>query len=330
MTKTETTQATGIELVGRNGDAGLLLQSDLDAAAPYLRPSRAANTERAYRADLDAFTAWCASRSLSALPAEPGSLALYIVFLANRGGKASSIDRAVSAISMAHRNAGHASPRSDDRVQRVLANVRREIGAAQQGKAALPVKVLATAGAARDDLKGIRDRALLSLGFAGGFRRSELVSLDVADLSFGPEGLTVTLRRSKTDQAGRGRTVGIPFGGNPISCPVRTVRAWLDAAAITSGPVFRAVDRHERVSPARLGDRAVALVVKDAAQIAGLDPAAYAGHSLRRGLASAAAKAGKSERSIMRTTGHRSEKMVRKYITEASIFADNASAGIGL
>ena len=150
-----------------------------------------------------------------------------------------------------------------------------------------------------DRLLRLRDRALLLLGFSGAFRRSELVALNVEDLEFTGDGLVVTQRRGKTNQEGAGRKIGIPFGGNPDTCRVRAVREWLDVAAIMSGPVFRSVNRHGQVEPARLSDKAVAIVVKRHAPGAGVDPWRYAGHSLRAGLAPAAAAAGASERSIM-------------------------------
>ena len=157
---------------------------------------------------------------------------------------------------------------------------------------------------------------------------SELVGLDLRDLEFTDDGLVVTLRRSKTDQDGAGRKVGIPFGSAPATCPVRCLRAWLDAEGITEGPVFRPVGRWGHVGGERLNDRAVARVVKRNVRRIGLDPGGYAGHSLRAGLATAAAQAGKSERAIMNQTGHRSVTMVRRYIREGSLFVENAAAGL--
>jgi integrase len=160
--------------------------------------------------------------------------------------------------------------------------------------------------AADDGLIGCRDRALVLLGFAGAFRRSELVALEVADCVFGREGLTVLLRRSKTDQDGQGRKVGIPYGSNPETCPMRVLQRWLEQSGVTTGPVFRSLNRHGQVQPAGLSGIDVARVVKKLAERAGLDPAKFAGHSLRAGHATAAAIAGASERSIMNQTGHRS------------------------
>jgi integrase len=177
---------------------------------------------------------------------------------------------------------------------------------------------------------GLRDRAVLLLGFAGAFRRTELVSLDMGDLEFSSAGLIVTLRVSKTDQEKSGRRLGIPFGSTEATCPVRAVQAWLETAHIADGPVFRPMDRFYRVQPARLSDKAVALIVKRRAKAVGLDPARYAGHSLRTGLATSAAAAGASERVIMSQTGHRSADMVRRYIREGSLFASNPACMVGL
>src|SRR5207245_2323082 len=177
---------------------------------------------------------------------------------------------------------------------------------------------------------GSRDRALILLGFAGAFRRSELVSLDVEDCAFGKDGLTVTLRRSKTDQQGAGRKIGIPYGSNPETCPVRTVQSWLEQTAITSGPVFRSINRHGQVQSGRLSCIDVARIVKKLAHRAGLDAEKYAGHSLRAGHATSAAIAGASERSIMNQTGHKSVQMVRRYIRDGSLFRENSAGKLGL
>jgi len=179
-------------------------------------------------------------------------------------------------------------------------------------------------------LIGARDRALILLGFAGAFRRSELVGLDIEDCAFGKDGLTVMLRRSKTDQDGAGRKIGIPYGSNPETCPVRVLQSWLEQAALTCGPVFRSISRHGYVQAGRLSPADVARVVKKLAERSGLDPARYAGHSLRAGHATSAAIAGASERSIMNQTGHRSVQMVRRYIRDGSLFRENSAGKLGL
>lgn len=307
------------------------LAPELASAQSYAAASRAPNTSRAYGRDFDAFRAWCAERALCSLPADGPTVALYLAALADERLSVATIGRALVAINQAHKLAGHEGPRSHRAVRETFKGIRRTLGTAQRGKAPMMPEVIRTAAAVgRDDVLGARDRALLALGLAGGFRRSEIVSLDVSDLDFRTEGLVITLRRSKTDQEGEGRKVALPYGSTPATCPVRAVRAWLSAASITEGPVFRSVNKAGRVAVERLSDRSVANIVKGAAERAGLDPAAYAGHSLRAGLATAAAKAGKSERAIMRQTGHKSERMVRRYIRDASLFDDNAAGGIGL
>jgi site-specific recombinase XerD len=181
-----------------------------------------------------------------------------------------------------------------------------------------------------NDLRGLRDRALLLVGYAGGFRRSELAELRVEDLSETPEGVIATLRRSKTDPAGQGRPVALPYGSDPLTCPVRALRAWLERASITTGPLFRAIDQFGLVAEQGLSAASVALIVKRAAERAELDASDYAGHSLRAGLATQAAMNGASELSIMKQTGHRSLTTVRKYIRDGSLFRDNAATKLGL
>jgi len=216
-------------------------------------------------------------------------------------------------------------------VRTVFQGIRRAHGTAPDAKvAAVTADVRQMVDVCPSSLLGARNRALLLIGFAGAFRRSELVSLDVDDAQFTQDGLVVTLRRSKTDQEGEGRKVGLPYGSHPITCPVRALRAWLEQASITRGPIFRYVDRHGNVGSSRLTDQVVALVVKRCAVTAGLDAARYAGHSLRAGLATAAAEADVSERSIMAQTGHKSLPMVRRYIREGSLFKKNAAAQVGL
>ncbi len=306
------------------------LEETTAQARAYIDGAQAPATRRAYRADWRDFLAWCDARGLVALPAEPATVALYVSDLAPRR-KYATIQRRISAISQAHQAAQFESPTHNLIVRKALAGIRRTHGSAQEGKrAAITDDLRRMVATLEDDMAGLRDRALLLVGFAGAFRRSELVSLDVADVAFERGGLVVTLRRSKTDQAGAGTRKGVPYGGNPDTCPVRAVQDWLAAAGIAAGPIFRPVDRHGNVSTRRLSDRAVAEVVKRCAAAAGLDPAAYSGHSLRAGLATAAAQAGVSERAIMAQTGHTSVTMVRRYIRDGNLFRENAAAQVGL
>jgi len=267
-------------------------------------------------------------RGTSALPAHSATVAAYLRHLEGTGRCVSAVSRALASISEGHKAAGHESPRSSVVVRKTLQAIRRRVGVAPRQK--MPVladDLRRMVSALGSGLQGLRDRALLLVGFAGAFRRSELVSLDVRDVAFTQEGLEIILRRSTTDQEGEGRKVGIPYGSTAKACPVRALRAWLEAAEITKGRVFRSVSRDGKIGAAA-SDRAVARAVKRAASLAGLDSAQYSGHSLRAGLATAAAKAGKSERAIMRQTGHRSVAMVRRYIRDADLFNDNAAAGL--
>jgi len=304
----------------------------IDAQAQaYIQQSRAAQTVKAYRADWADFTAWCTAYHLEALPATSETVARY---LTTRAGttKVSTLQRRMSAINQAQTAKGFARlSLRDEPIKSVWAGIRRVHGVAQHGKAPLVTTHLqAMVAQVPESLLGLRDQALLLVGFAGAFRRSELVGVTVADLDWTADGLTVRLPRSKTDQEGQGRTVGIPYGSHRITCPVRSMQAWLEAAGITEGPVFRSVNRHGQLQVRALSDKAVALVVKRYAEAAGLDATQYAGHSLRAGLATAAAQAGVSERVIMAQTGHRSERMVRRYIREGSLFRENAAAEVGL
>ncbi len=318
------------DLVVAQEQAAAALAAVMEQARDYAQLAKAPNTRRAYRADWADFTAWCRAHGRAPLPAVPETLALYLAGSAAHL-KTSTLTRRLSAIAQAHQVAGHPSPTKDPNVRAVAAGIRRVKGTVQQGKApTVTAEVRAMVEALPGTLMGQRDRALLLLGFAGAFRRSELVALDVADVQEKPEGLAVTIRRSKTDQEGAGRTVGIPYGSHYESCPVRALRAWLAAAGIAHGPLFQAIDRHGHLLPGRLSAQGVARAVKRAAVAAGLDPTQYAGHSLRAGLATAAAEAGVSERAIMAQTGHKSLPMVRKYIRGGSLWRENAAAEVGL
>lgn len=294
----------------------------------YLDAAQAEATRAGYRSDLAHFTTWCEARSLGSLPAEPATVARYLADLAQDGYAVATLERRLAAISQAHQARDLDTPTRSLAVRKVFAGIRRRHGAAQHGKAPLlPDDLVLMIAELDESPTGLRDKALLLLGFAGAFRRSELVGLDVADLQLRRDGLVVTLRRSKTDQEGQGIVKGIPRGKKG-RCPVRAVEAWLAAASISEGPMFRPIDRHGNVRPQRLADYHVARLVKRLAEACGLDPAAYAGHSLRAGLVTAAAQAGAEERDIMRQTGHKSERTLRKYIREANLFRDNAADGL--
>lgn len=296
-----------------------------DATRTYLAASKAPATIRAYRSDLADFSTWCDAQGRGSLAAAPETVADYIAALADAGGTAATITRRLSAISQAHKMAGFPSPTQDQLVRMTAAGIRRTRGTApRQARGLLEEDIVAMVGALPGDLRGLRDRALLLVGFVGGMRRSELVGLDVEDVVEEREGLRVMIRRSKTDQEAAGRVIGLVRGRHPMTDVVAAVAGWRAASGVDAGSLFREVDRGGRVGRERLSDRAVSRIVKAAAARIGIDPQTVSGHSLRSGLATSAAKAGAPERMIMRTTGHQSEAMVRRYIQEGNIYTESA------
>lgn len=307
------------------------LAPPMDAVERYAAASRAESTARAYKTDWQHFTAWCDGQHTPPLPALPATVAAYVADLAEQGKKPATIARRLASISQAHQLAGYDSPSRTEQVRTVMKGIRRTLGTAQRQAAPATTHVIkAMVDTLPGTMSGRRDRALILLGFAGAFRRSELVSGGVDDVVFTPEGLVFTLRRSKTDQEGAGVKKGIPYGSRPETCPVRALRSWLDGAGILSGPIFRAVDRWGRVSERALTDRSVADIVKRCAAAAGFKADDFSGHSLRAGLATSAAAAGANDRSIMQQTGHKSERVLRRYIRDGSLFRDNAAGKVGL
>ena len=302
--------------------------ADIELAQDFARAEKSKATRRAYSSDFAIFRTWCDERRLCALPALPETVAAFLAGEAARGIKPSSIGRRVAAIRYAHKLSGRDDPPTKSEVVKAtVRGIRRTLGAAQVRKTpATADKVVAMVATGRTDLKGLRDRALLLLGFAGAFRRSELVALNVADLEFCDGGLRVHIRRSKTDQEGGGAIIAIVAGA--VVCPVRAVRAWLDAAGITNGAVFRPVAKGGKLGAARLSDRVVASVVKQAARRVGLNGADFSGHSLRSGFLTSAALRGASIFKMMDVSRHKSVDTLRGYVRDADLFRDHAGAGL--
>lgn len=301
-------------------------------AMDYARQASAPNTKRAYRAAWADFASWCGMTGLSPLPASPETVG---TFLAQRAPthKAASLNMRLAAIGQAHRLAGYRLDAGHPAIRETMKGIRRQHGTAVKKKDAATSTVIRDAVdrlAQMPGLRPLRDRALLLVGFAAALRRSELVALDVADLAFVAEGLILALRKAKTDQEGRGTEIAIPFGASDRTCPVLTLGAWLKTAGIEEGAVFRAVNRHGGLAATRLSDRDVARVVKDVVEAAGYDPAAYAGHSLRSGFITSAARAGVPEAHIQNQSRHKSLPVLRGYIRRGSLFVDNAAAKVGL
>lgn len=304
-------------------------------ARAFAAVSKAASTRRAIGSDWRDFDGWCQQHRLASLPAAPETVALYLTDRASTLVP-QTLTRRLTAITLAHRAAGYVSglsPASTKQpvVGAVLHGIRRVKGVAQHGKEALLTEqiraLVATCG---DDLQGLRDRALLLVGFAGAFRRSEIVAIDCSEIQSLEQGIVIRIGRSKTDQEGKGRVVGIPFGANAEMCPVRALARWLAASGINGGPVFRAVDQKGRLSPGRMHPDSVAYIIKRAARRAGFDDEVLAGHSLRAGHVTQAARNGVGERVIMEQTGHKSPAMLRKYIRHGGLFEENAAARLGL
>jgi integrase len=317
--------------------AGNKLALKPDAAKQFAHATIAASTRSAYKSDWAHFEAWCASSGLAPLPAVPDTVAAYLADLADSGFKLSTIKRRLSTIGVAHRTVVDAAenPKNNFFVESVLKGIRRTIGTEQkQAKPLLPDDVKKILPCLGTGLRGTRDRSLITLGITSGCRGAELVGLDVSDVAFEREGLIVSLRSSKTDQEGHGRKIGIPSSAknNPI-CPVRNMRAWLDAACIESGPVFRrvfSIGGHERAGEKRLTPHSVWLIVKSSCAAAGLNPDGYSAHSLRSGFVTSAYRSGKSIDAIKKQTGHRNIDMVFKYIRQDpdDLFTNNAAKGL--
>jgi len=303
-----------------------------EQARLFIEGAKADNTRRAYRSDWRHFETWCRAQRLPSLPAKPETVTLYLTALA-ADHKPASLTRKLTSISKAHEAAGVPSPATMQNavVSETMKGIRRSLGTDQPGKEPLlTADVIAMLDALDEGLLGVRDRALLLMGYSGGLRRSELANLDINDVTETEDGLVIRVRRSKTDPEGKGATVALPYGSAAATCPVRSYRSWIGTACVTAGPVFRAVDRHGRVAPGRLDAGSIARIVKRAAAAAGLDPTRYAGHSLRAGFATQAFLNGAAEVSIMRQTRHKSLATLRKYIRDRSLFRDNPAAKLGL
>jgi integrase len=291
-------------------------------AAVYVSASLANNTKKAYASDLSHFM-----MNGGSLPASTEVVARY---LANHGGSLSpfTLARRLVSIGKAHQAKGWDNPADSELVRSVLRGIRRVHGCEQRRvDPLLREDILAVVDSIPGSLKGARDRALILVGFASAMRRSELVNLDIADVRFVPEGMVLRLRRSKTDQEGTGRDIGIPFARSR-ACPVKALTIWMEQAQIIEGPIFRSVAKGERVHQSAMTGQSVALVVKHYANLVGLDPSRFSGHSLRAGLITSAAKQGASTWKIRAQSGHKSEAMLSRYIRDGELFIGNAAGAV--
>ena len=294
-----------------------------------LQSSKAINTVRAYKSDFNDFGIFCAQNGFKSLPSEPKIVSLYLTHLSTKEAKMSTLKRRLVSIGVIHKLKGLYLDTKHPSIIENIMGIKRRKGSIQKAKKPLLINSLKKIVNVidqenKEEIKKFRDRTILLIGFSGGFRRNEIVSLDYDDLDFVIEGLKIKLRKSKTDQFGEGFTKALPYFSNSQYCPVVSLKNWLELSKITSGPVFRRFVKGSKLSKNRLTDQTVALLIKAYLNMAGMDSKNYSGHSLRSGFATSAAESGVNERSIMAMTGHKSTEMVRRYIKEGNLFKNNA------
>ena len=293
-----------------------------------LKSSKAINTVRAYKSDFDDFRLFCVQNGFKSLPSEPKIVSLYLTHLSTKDIKMSTLKRRLVSIGVIHKLKGHYLDTKHPSIIENVLGIKRRKGSIQKGKKPLLINNLKEIinvidQNKNDEIKKIRDRSIILIGFSGGFRRNEIVSLDYDDLDFVKEGLKINLKRSKTDQFGEGSVKGLPYFTNTKYCPVLTLKKWIEVSNINSGSLFRRFSKGSKLTNNRLTDQTVALLIKKYLKLAGIESKNYSGHSLRSGFATSAAESGAEERNIMAMTGHKSPEMVRRYIKEANLFKNN-------
>lgn len=304
-----------------------ILDEKIERAAAYAKAARASSTRRAYDSDWGIFTAWCQAHGLIALPATPDVVAVFASDQATAGLNPATIARRVAAIGHHHRGNGHPAPTAmptAGRLMEVLAGIRAEHGGAKRRKQPADAATLRNMLAAieGDGLRAVRDRAILAIGMAAALRRSEIVALDVNHISVVPEGLRLTITRSKTDQAGRGVVIAIPEGSRIR--PKALLLAWMVAAGHDGGPLFRRLSRLDVLTPAAMSDRAIARLIQHYAAAAGYDPTLFAGHSLRAGFLTEGAAQGATIFKLQEVSRHKSVQVLSDYVRNAELFTDHA------
>ena len=294
-----------------------------------LQNSKANNTVRAYKSDFNDFALFCAKNGFKPLPTEPKIVSLYLTHLSTKGSKISTLKRRLVSIGVIHKLKGYYLDTKHPSIIENIMGIKRRKGSIQRGKKPILINDLKRIINVIDqenneEIKKFRDRSIILIGFSGGFRRNEIVSLDYDDLDFVTEGVKINLRRSKTDQFGQGLLKALPYFDSNQYCPVVSLLKWIKISKINSGPLFRRFKKGSNLSQNRLTDQTVALLIKEYLNLAGIESKNYSGHSLRSGFATSAAESGVEERNIMAMTGHKSTEMVRRYIKEANLFKNNA------
>ena len=294
-----------------------------------LQSSKAVNTVRAYKSDFNDFGMFCAQNGFKSLPSDPKIVSLYLTHLSTKNAKMSTLKRRLVSIGVIHKLKGHYLDTKHPAIIENIMGIKRRKGSIQKAKKPILINNLKEIinvidQQSKEEIKKLRDRSIILIGFSGGFRRNEIVSLDFDDLDFVEEGLKINIKRSKTDQFGEGFIKALPYFDSSQYCPVVSLKKWIEISKIKSGPVFRRFVKGSKLSENRLTDQTVALLIKEYLNLAGIDSKNYSGHSLRSGFATSAADSGVEERSIMAMTGHKSTEMVRRYIKEANLFKNNA------
>ena len=294
-----------------------------------LQSSKSINTARAYKSDFTDFSLFCVKNGFKSLPSEPKIVSLYLTYLSTKEVKMSTLKRRLVSIGVIHKLKGHYLDTKHPAIIENIMGIKRRKGSIQKGKKPLLINNLKQIidvidQQKKEEIKKIRDRSIILIGFSGGFRRNEIVSLDFDDLDFVSEGLKINIKKSKTDQFGEGFTKALPYFDSSQYCPVVSLRNWLEISRIKSGSVFRRFIKGSKLSENRLTDQTVALLIKEYLSMLGIDTKNYSGHSLRSGFATSAAESGVEERNIMAMTGHKSTEMVRRYIKDANLFRNNA------
>ncbi len=293
-----------------------------------LKTSKANNTLRAYRSDFKDFAAFCAKHGFKSMPTDPKVVSLYLTHL-SKTSKISTLRRRLVSISVVHKLKGNYLDTKHPVIIENLMGIKRTKGSKQTGKKPILIshlkQIINVINEQNiEEIVKLRNKTLILIGFGGGFRRTELISIDYEDLEFVNEGVKIELRRSKTDQFGEGMIKGLPYFSNETYCPVMNLKNWLKISKIKTGPIFKRFAKGSVLTNSRLTDQSVVLIIKDCLTLAGIENNNFSGHSLRSGFATVAAESGADERSIMAMTGHKTTQMVRRYIREANIFKNNA------
>ena len=294
-----------------------------------LEHSKAPNTIRAYQSDFKDFRLFCSKNGFRSLPSESKTVSLYLTHLSTNEAKISTLKRRLVSIGVIHKLKGYYLDTKHPAIIENIMGIKRRKGSIQKSKKPLLINDLKNIinvidQQEKENIKKLRDRSIILIGFSGGFRRNEIVSLNYDDLDFVSEGLKISIRRSKTDQFGEGAIKALPYFDSTQYCPVVSLKKWIEISNISSGPLFRRFSKGSKLTENRLTDQTVALLIKEYLLLTGIDSKNYSGHSLRSGFATSAAESGVEERSIMAMTGHKSTEMVRRYIKEANLFKNNA------